>query len=55
MRVICINNEGYPLSLKLRAEYTVHIVEENFYVIVDEYLEDQRYPLHLFEIIEDSI
>jgi hypothetical protein len=53
MRVICINNKNYPLSLYLNKEYEVVRVEEFFYVILDETLEEYLYPIELFEISKD--
>lgn len=49
MRVICINNIDYPLSLEVNKEYDV-LEEGNYYYIVDDNLEDWKYPKYLFEI-----
>jgi hypothetical protein len=53
MRVICINNKNYPISLSLNKEYEVVRTEEFFYVILDETLEEYLYPIELFEISKD--
>jgi hypothetical protein len=53
MRVICINNKNYPVSLSLNKEYEVVRIEEFFYVILDETLEEYLYPIDFFEISKD--
>lgn len=51
MKVVCINNDNYPLSLELRKEYEV-LETNNFYIIIDKNLEDCKYPKNCF--VENS-
>lgn len=53
MRVICINNKHYPLSLEINKEYEV-IEKNNHYLIVDHNLEDCEYPKDIFEIKKNT-
>jgi hypothetical protein len=47
IKVICINNEYYPLSLQLNKEYEAK-EEDNCYIILDETLEEYYYPKEIF-------
>ena len=47
MKVICINNNDYPLSLELNKEYEV-LEKDNLYVLLDHNLEDCEYTKELF-------
>jgi hypothetical protein len=53
MRVICINNKDYPISLVLNKEYDVVRRDGFFYVILDESLEEYLYPVDFFEVSKD--
>lgn len=53
MRVICIDNKNYPLSLEINKEYEVLEKNDNF-IIVDENLEDCEYPKSMFEIKKNT-
>ena len=54
MKVICENNDYYPVSLKIGGVYYVYIVKDSTFIIIDEFLENQEYPRNIFKIIEDS-
>lgn len=47
MKIICIDNRQYPLSLELNKEYEARETEDS-YVIVDENSEDCEYPKKIF-------
>lgn len=53
MRVICIDNKDYPLSLNINKEYEV-LEDGNYYLIVDDNSEDWKYPKYLFEIKKNT-
>ena len=53
-KVICENNNYYPVSLKLGETYEVRIVKESTFIIIDEFFDDQEYPKKIFKIIGDS-
>lgn len=50
VKVICINNDYYPLSLLLNKEYEAK-EEDFFYIIIDENLEEYYYPKEIFKVI----
>jgi hypothetical protein len=50
MKVICIDNRYYPLSLEIGKEYKVIKEENEFYFIEDFNGEEYFYPKNLFEI-----
>jgi hypothetical protein len=54
MRVICINNSYYPLSLTLNKEYQVVREKECFYSIMDDNLEEYFFYKDLFKVIENN-
>jgi hypothetical protein len=51
MKVICINNINYPLSLEINKEYEV-IEKNNYFIVVDSNLEDCEYPKELFRPLQ---
>jgi|694.fasta_scaffold45954_3 hypothetical protein len=53
MKVICISNLYYPLSLSLNKEYQVFREKEFFYSILDDNLEEYFFPKNLFKVIEN--
>ena len=53
MRVICIKNKDYPISLILNKEYTVTRTEGFFYIILDASLEECLYPADFFKASKD--
>jgi hypothetical protein len=54
MRVICINNNDYPISLTLNKEYIVVYQEEFFYSLLDDSLEEYIFPKNLFLVVENN-
>lgn len=50
MKVICINNTYYPVSLKVGKIYNIERENEVSYIIVDENQEEVSYPKKLFEV-----
>lgn len=50
IKVICINNDLYPLSLELNKEYDVKDMGDH-YIIVDNNHEDCNFPKEIFKII----
>lgn len=53
MRVICVDNKNYPLSLELNKEYEV-LEKGDFFILIDKNLEDCEYPKKLFEIKKNT-
>jgi hypothetical protein len=53
MKVLCKDNFGYPLSLKIGYVYEICDENEKFFFILDENYEDQYYPKDLFDLLED--
>lgn len=51
MKVICINNNYYPLSLELNKEYEV-VENGDYFIITDDNLEDCEYPKELFRLLQ---
>lgn len=51
MKVICINNDYYPLSLEIDKEYDA-IEKGNRFIITDDNLEDCEYPRELFRLLQ---
>jgi hypothetical protein len=49
IKVVCINNMHYPLSLKLDKEYEAKD-NGDFYIIIDENLEFCQFPKEIFEL-----
>jgi hypothetical protein len=49
IKIICVNNDFYPLSLHLNKEYEAK-EEGFFYIILDETLEEYYYPKELFKL-----
>ena len=49
MKIICINNDNYPLSLELNKEYEAKEIG-NFYVLIDCNLENCYYPKEIFKL-----
>lgn len=47
IKIICVNNDYYPASLKLNKEYDAK-EDGLFYIILDETLEEYYYPKNLF-------
>jgi len=48
VKIICINNDYYPVSLQLNKEYEAK--EDYFYyIILDESLEEYYYPKEIFK------
>jgi hypothetical protein len=54
MKVTCINNKYYPLSLSLNKIYNVERETSVNYIIIDENYEECEYPKEIFEIKNDS-
>jgi len=54
MKVICVNNKYYPVSLFLGRIYSVERETKVGYIILDENQEECEYPKELFEIKIDS-
>lgn len=54
MKVTCISNKYYPLSLSLNKVYDVKKETNVGYAIVDENYEEWEYPKEMFEIKNDS-
>jgi hypothetical protein len=54
MKVICENNDYYPIALKVGSVYDVYIVKDSTFIIIDEFFEGQEYPTNIFKIIKDS-
>lgn len=54
--VVCVENEGYPVSLELRKIYHVipdaRVAEHQFVRVIDESGEDYLYPADYFIPIE---
>jgi hypothetical protein len=50
MKVLCKNNFGYPLSLKIGFVYIAYKETQTCYFIVDENHEEHCYPKELFEV-----
>lgn len=50
MKVLCKNNSGYPLSLKIGLFYIVYKENESCYHIIDDNQEEHCYPKELFEV-----
>jgi hypothetical protein len=53
MKVICINNSYYPVSLSLNKIYNVERETKVGYIIIDENHESWEYPKEIFEIKDD--
>lgn len=51
VRVICINNDHYPVSLQLNKEYEAKEYD-NFYIIIADNLEPEKFSKDLFKIVE---
>lgn len=54
MRVVCIDNSYYPLSLSLNKEYNVIKDKDGFFSIIDNSLEEYFFPKNLFKVIEEN-
>lgn len=54
MRVICINNDYYPLSLTLNKEYFVIREKDDFYSIMNDNFEEYFFYKNLFKILENN-
>jgi hypothetical protein len=54
--VVCVKNEGYPVSLELRKIYQVisdaRAAEQGFFRVIDESGKDYLYPADYFVAIE---
>lgn len=53
IKIICINNDYYPLSLKLNKEYEAK-EHEFYYIILDETLEEYYYPKEIFNVVKEN-
>ena len=53
MKIKCINNESYRISLELGKVYDAKKIADHFYALVDETGEEYGFPHALFEIIDD--
>lgn len=51
IKIICINNDYYPVSLKLNKEYEAK-EHELYYIILDETLEEYYYPKEIFKVVK---
>jgi hypothetical protein len=51
-KIICINNDSYPLSLVVNKEYEFIKENEEYFTIVDENLEEHKYEKKLFKEVE---
>jgi hypothetical protein len=51
-KIICINNDLYPLSLIVNKEYEFVKENEEYFIIMDENFEEHKYEKKLFKEVE---